>query len=254
MNQPEIRSFDGYPPGAQQLIRAAERLFGQRGVDGVTIRELLAEAGQGNKSAVHHYFGSKEGLLQAVHSMRLPALETARARWLDGLPAHSERPHRDLLTALFLPVLEVMDDAELLAYTQFNLRLLHSGVFDQSFMRSVLGTAATKTIVDRLYACFPAIPVPVFKARLRLAVGVFLGGVAEWRLLGANRSRPYPSAEAFWADVILMAAGLLEAPYADVNGFQVTLLRPARRRSAVVTAAPAPRAGRPPRRKAVVTP
>ena len=62
MSLPAPRSYDSFPHGAQELIRAAERLFGERGVEGVTIRELLEAAGQANKSAVHHYFGSKEEL------------------------------------------------------------------------------------------------------------------------------------------------------------------------------------------------
>lgn len=259
MNLPAAKPFDSYPHGAQQLMRAAERLFGERGVAGVTIRELLDAAGQANKSAVHHYFGSKEGLLQAVHEMRLPELEAARARWIERLPRRGESQHKELLAALFLPVLEVMDDRDLDAFSQFNLRLLHQGMSDQSFMRTAVASPATREIVDRLCACFPAIPLPVFRARMRLAVGVLLGGVAEWRLLGAGRNCPYPSLDIFWADVLLMASGVLAAPYADAAGFKVTVLRPARRKApgtrsaepAAALAAPVKKAGRPPGRKVV---
>jgi len=254
MKLPDAKPFDSYPHGAQQLMRAAERLFGERGVDGVTIRELLDVAGQANKSAVHHYFGSKEGLLQAVHEMRLPELEAARARAIERLHLRGEAQHKELLAALFLPVLEVMDDRDLDAFSQFNLRLLHQGTSDQSFMRAAAASPATREIVDRLCACFPAIPEPVFRARMRLAVGVLLGGVAEWRLLSTGRNCPYPSLDTFWADVLLMASGVLAAPYADAAGFQVEVRRPMRRKAAGVraasaAAAPARKAGRPPGRK-----
>jgi AcrR family transcriptional regulator len=47
------------------LIDAAATLFGARGPDAVSVRDLAAEAGV-NHGLVHRYFGSKEGLLGAV--------------------------------------------------------------------------------------------------------------------------------------------------------------------------------------------
>jgi AcrR family transcriptional regulator len=48
------------------LILSGERLFAERGIGGPSIRELLAAAGVGNKSALHYHFGNREGLVSAI--------------------------------------------------------------------------------------------------------------------------------------------------------------------------------------------
>jgi AcrR family transcriptional regulator len=48
-----------------RLVESAERLFAERGVGSVSIREVNRDAGQA-PSAVHYHFGSKEALLRAV--------------------------------------------------------------------------------------------------------------------------------------------------------------------------------------------
>jgi AcrR family transcriptional regulator len=57
------------PRGAQavqaSLISAASELFASRGPSGVSVREVAAAANV-NHGLVHHYFGSKDGLLRAV--------------------------------------------------------------------------------------------------------------------------------------------------------------------------------------------
>lgn len=60
-----------------RLLRAAIRLFSQRGYDGVAVDQIVAAAGV-NKRMVYHYFGSKDGLYSEVLSdvfNRLAALE-----------------------------------------------------------------------------------------------------------------------------------------------------------------------------------
>jgi len=70
------------PPNAnaeetkQRILRSAARLFSARGIDGVGMREVAAEAGV-SQPAVHHYFGSKEALHDAVIDAMYAELATA---------------------------------------------------------------------------------------------------------------------------------------------------------------------------------
>ena len=59
---------------AQRIIVEAERLFARFGIDGVSLRQIAAEAGSANNSAVHYHFGSKDGLITAIFRHRLPQL------------------------------------------------------------------------------------------------------------------------------------------------------------------------------------
>ena len=47
------------------LVAAATELFAERGPSAVTVRQI-AEVAQVNHGLVHHYFGSKDGLIRAV--------------------------------------------------------------------------------------------------------------------------------------------------------------------------------------------
>lgn len=59
---------------ATRLLLTAERLFAERGIHGVSVRELSRAAGLGNHSAVSYYFGSKQQLLYAIMAYRSSAM------------------------------------------------------------------------------------------------------------------------------------------------------------------------------------
>jgi AcrR family transcriptional regulator len=48
------------------LIRSAERLFAEQGVDAVSLRQISASAGMRMTSAVAYHFGDKAGLIRAI--------------------------------------------------------------------------------------------------------------------------------------------------------------------------------------------
>ena len=57
---------------------AAERLFAEHGIEGVSLRQIGAAAGNGNNSAVQYHFGTKDRLVHAVFEYRLPRLRERR--------------------------------------------------------------------------------------------------------------------------------------------------------------------------------
>ena len=48
-----------------RILRAAEVLLADQGIDGVSLREINRAAGQSNTAAVQYYFGDRDGLLTA---------------------------------------------------------------------------------------------------------------------------------------------------------------------------------------------
>lgn len=75
-----VTSPDSAPTSASafRLVIAAERLFALHGIDGVSLRQIAADAGSANNSAVHYHFGSKKGLIQAIFHHRLPQIINER--------------------------------------------------------------------------------------------------------------------------------------------------------------------------------
>jgi len=94
-----------------RLIEVAERLFAERGVNGVSLREIGAAAGQRNTGAVRYHFGSKEGLLDAVFRHRMEPINERRLEMLDALDDDGRgRDLRGLAEALLYPLSEVLGD------------------------------------------------------------------------------------------------------------------------------------------------
>lgn len=59
----------------EQLLDVAERLLSERGIDGVSLREIRLAAGQRNTSALQFHFGDREGLLRAIVERHRPRMD-----------------------------------------------------------------------------------------------------------------------------------------------------------------------------------
>ena len=70
-----------------RLLDAAERLWGDRGVEGVSLREIRLAAGQRNSSALQFHFGGRDGLLLALAQRHVPQMAVLHERLYAGLIA-----------------------------------------------------------------------------------------------------------------------------------------------------------------------
>lgn len=92
----------------ERVLDAAERLFAARGLDAVSIRDIIAAAGA-NLGAINYHFGTKDGLIEAVFQRRLIPSTEARLRALAAVEqAAGDRPPKleAVLEAIFRPVVE----------------------------------------------------------------------------------------------------------------------------------------------------
>jgi AcrR family transcriptional regulator len=89
----------------ERLMDAAERLLAERGSAATSVRDVLAEAGVANASAVGYYFGSKDGLIAAVERR---AVEQVNAERVAGLAAlRPGAPLEDLVRCWVAPVVRL---------------------------------------------------------------------------------------------------------------------------------------------------
>src|SRR5262249_18264722 len=92
-----------------RLILTAERLFARHGIDGVSMRQIAAEAGQRNNYAAQYHFGGKEALVGAVFMHRVQATEERQAQLL--AERHREGrggDARPLVLCLIPPLVEIV--------------------------------------------------------------------------------------------------------------------------------------------------
>lgn len=70
----------------EKIFDSAERLFGERGYAGTSLRRIIADAGV-NLAAIHYHLGSKEELLDALIVRRAVLMNEARVAMLDRFEA-----------------------------------------------------------------------------------------------------------------------------------------------------------------------
>lgn len=70
------------------LISAGEHLFARVGVHQTRVHQLNELAGQRNASALHYHFGSREGLLRAIYERHSGVVDADRAERLTALGPH----------------------------------------------------------------------------------------------------------------------------------------------------------------------
>ncbi len=74
------------------ILVTAERLFAERGIAAVPLREIAITAGQRNKAAIQYHFGDKENLVNAVAGHRAQFVSDMRNDFLAALAVGNERP------------------------------------------------------------------------------------------------------------------------------------------------------------------
>jgi AcrR family transcriptional regulator len=111
MVAPMARTSGASSPGAStSLISAAEQLFADRGIDGVSLREINREARQRNTTSLQYHFGDRQGLLRAILDKHSREIDARRNALLDQYEANGVEDIRALASAFVLPLVAKLHD------------------------------------------------------------------------------------------------------------------------------------------------
>src|SRR5881394_607948 len=102
-----------------RILEAAEQLFAEFGIEGVSLRQIAAAAGQRNTSAVAYHFGSKAGLVAALYEWRMSPIN---ARRLELLGAAGSSTVETCVRGLVMPLADVLTEAEAAGRPSWYLR------------------------------------------------------------------------------------------------------------------------------------
>lgn len=106
-----------------KILNAAERLFSERGIDGVSMREIASAAGV-QLALISYYFHTKVGLYRAVFQRRVDPITGERISKLRALMARADPPAsiEEVLDALARPWVELREKRGGLLYTRLIAR------------------------------------------------------------------------------------------------------------------------------------
>src|SRR5437763_1690153 len=84
-----------------KILDSAEKLFGMKGFEATSLRDITAEA-QVNLAAVNYHFQSKDALMEAVICRRIQPVNRRRMELLDA--SGENATVEDIIRAFFSPV------------------------------------------------------------------------------------------------------------------------------------------------------
>lgn len=161
------------PRFPDRLIEAAVRLYGRHGLEGVSLRRISQEAGNGNNNAVQYHFGSLDGLIRAILTKYTPMLEFERARRLAALRSDGAPPTLDLVDILARPVLDLVDENGERAFARFMLSLVSTPAGARHLVTFQNLLPISDQIIRMIGEGAPTIPPELLRERLRL-VGIMI--------------------------------------------------------------------------------
>ena len=139
-----------------RILKAAEQLFSERGIDAVSLREITSAAGV-NSAAAHYHFGSKEAVLEALFALRARPIAERREELLGRLKLDRQgRPKlEDVLRAFLQPALDALTTPEGVAFTMLRARMAFER---EEVRRAALGQAFNRSSEMALQALACALP------------------------------------------------------------------------------------------------
>lgn len=199
----------------RRLMLAAERLFGERGLHAVTLKEINAAAGQRNESALHYHFGSKTRLVQAIFVDRAAAIDRVRAERIEALigSGHGQDLNA-ILRATFEPLTELLDTEEGIRFVRFAAQVLSDPDFDLPTIALRSGFEGINRANGLIVAVLGDLPPEIAIQRQRLMIEMALTSLALWTRRG-DAVENHAARTFFVSSLFDAMAGALRAPVSE---------------------------------------
>jgi TetR/AcrR family transcriptional regulator, regulator of cefoperazone and chloramphenicol sensitivity len=194
------------------LLDAAERLFAERGIQAVSLREIAAEAGQKNNSAVGYHFHDKRGLLDALIDDRIGKVEQVRRALIEKTADLSRCDAAALLKLIWQPLVEIDAKRDRHYFVQFQLAYqVQNERSDRPTTMDPVNHPASGQIMAELEACFSHVSPKKLRDRIRLVSMMFWGAVSWHDHIAHSQDQRSPRRFSI-DDTIKLAVAALAAP------------------------------------------
>ena len=169
-------------PTARQLLDVAEKLFAERGIESVSLREIVAASGQRNGSAAQYHFGTREALVGLLIARRVWFINEMRHARLDALEAAGRAD--DVRTVVSESILVLADAVREQAWGPDYVRIAAQVLLNPAAVFRAVpddhywsGHARVSLMLERL---LPKLPAQTFHDRMRIVNNETVYSVARW--------------------------------------------------------------------------
>ena len=195
-------------------MRAAEKLIAERGVENISIRDIVAAANQKNESALQYHFKNLTGLLDAIHAERSEQVQAQRAESLAALLTKTSAPSlRQLCILMVEPTFQLARaSVEFRRYIKaFGHKL---AISDSSPLKAVSrqggGGLSGQQIGTLLRKALPHLDEEAYRRRMEAAIMLCSASMYhQARQKNAFRGK---QSDLFLHNLVDALAGLLSAP------------------------------------------
>ncbi len=201
---------------------AARRLFAERGVDGVTTREIIAAAGLNIQGSLNYYFRTKEALVRDLVVGGAKKIDDRRNAWLDALEAKGGPTEiRELTDILVFGSVRISRGGKYRedSYIRFItlLSLSHRELFEDALQNQ--WNKGYQRCLEHIRKLMPDMPIEIKNQRLLFAGG-YLGIVLSMREQALSKQL---NPQSIWANDETLhhfsytLASMLMAPHNNCN-------------------------------------
>ncbi|MCP3996194.1 MAG: TetR/AcrR family transcriptional regulator [bacterium] len=193
------------------LIEVSQELLAERGIDGVSVSDIIAASGQRNRSAVNYHFGGKDGLIEAILETHEAQIEIRRNEMIAGIEARGRASLRDWVRTLVMPLGELIDSPGGIAYLRIIAQLIGHPRFSVLERHREAVAAGTDGILRMLRKARQRDPA-LWLSKWILVSGVLYHGLADYAQMRqeAASSVPLQKPEEFFDELVESIAALIE--------------------------------------------
>jgi AcrR family transcriptional regulator len=203
------------PATRDLLLDAATRLFAERGIDNVSIAEIVRQAGQRNVSAVRYHFGTRDEVLREVLARHVPVIAERRHQLLELAGSAPSPDVRSAAAAIVRPITEFAQIGwRERAYLMIGSELSGSLSRVTPDIRELMVQTSGYEAWALLRARCPDVPNDLWRVRQDICI-VFIGRAAadRARQLDQGETHAVLSDDRFVDNLIDMVIGAMTTPH-----------------------------------------
>lgn len=203
-----------------KILRAAERLFAERGIDQTSIRLINQAAEQRNSSATQYHFGNKAGLIAAIFDHRMQAINEHRLELLRELTRGGPADDlRAMVEILVIPLAEHLDKNHAgFYYLPVAAQVIGHPTYHSIAKKPRIQGTGLQRLLQMMKNSQPDIPENLFLQRFGMTLRQVFNELSDYQRLYLLPSKtPRPDLMPFVNNLIDAVTAQLSSPASDAT-------------------------------------